>query len=550
MKEVRSPGRSGVLALLLSVLAGLVPAVSGAAPADPPHPSDPFYDPATVPTIHLEIASEDLARMQRALPRRILVPGTFRWSDRAVEEVGIRYRGNSSSPPDWPFKRSYLVSFAEFRKGQRFLGLSHVALDNGIQFGGLFSERLITDILRGVGVKASRCNYARVFINGKPAGVYVNVERLDGAFLMRQFGSDRGLLFKVDEGGPGANLEFLGDDPDRYRKTFEMPSEEDPSEMAAVPRFLRMISDPAVPTSELERQFDLEAFLKTTAVMLLAGAFDQYTGWNPHNYYLYRDPSDGRWTYLPWDLDVGFADHAFGRIPVLAGWHAAWPAPVPGRPLMERLVSDPELLRRYRAHATNILEAWFHPGLLIPKLRGLHRQIQPALEEDPHPLRRATVPSDRGVEDVLASMERFIRERYQLARVQLDAPGNRPAPRMPSPEPKSDGPAPGPPSADAPTDLRAVRVTAEGVELRWVDHAEGEVAFVVQRCTGPDCASFENAIGQGGANLTSAIDRHVQAGMTYRYRVYSVHPTPAGPRGTGVSNVIAVTVPATQPRED
>ncbi len=53
----------------------------------------------------------------------------------------------------------------------------HVALDNGIQFGGLFSERLVTDILRGVGVKASRCNYARVYLNGKPAGVYVNVER-------------------------------------------------------------------------------------------------------------------------------------------------------------------------------------------------------------------------------------------------------------------------------------------------------------------------------------------------------------------------------------
>ena len=51
--------------------------------------------------------------------------------------------------------------------------MRHVALDNGIQFGGLFSERLITDALRGVGVKASRCNYARVYLNGKPAGVYV-----------------------------------------------------------------------------------------------------------------------------------------------------------------------------------------------------------------------------------------------------------------------------------------------------------------------------------------------------------------------------------------
>lgn len=90
--------------------------------------------------------------------------------------------------------------------------------------------------------------------------------------------------------------------------------------------------------------------------MLLAGAFDQYTAWGPHNYCLYLNPSDRRWAYIPWDLDVGFADHAFGRIPVLKSWHAAWPATVPGRPLMERLISDPVLLEHYRDLARAILE--------------------------------------------------------------------------------------------------------------------------------------------------------------------------------------------------
>ena len=134
-----------------------------------------FYDPEVVQTIRLEIQPEDLDRLQRALPERIYVPGTFRWNDVALYPVGVRYKGNSSSHPDSPHKRSFLIEFAEFKTGQRFLGLRHVALDNGIQFGGLFSERLITDVLRELGVKASRCNYARVFLNGKPAGVYVNV---------------------------------------------------------------------------------------------------------------------------------------------------------------------------------------------------------------------------------------------------------------------------------------------------------------------------------------------------------------------------------------
>ena len=113
---------------------------------------------------------------------------------------------------------------------------------------------------------------------------------------------------------------------------------------------------------------------------------------------------------------------------------------------------------------------------------------------------------------------------------------------MPS-GPDHEGPRPGPPSPDAPIDLRVVSVSAAGVELEWVDHAEGEMAFIVQRCTGAQCTDFVNAIGQGGEDLTNATDPNVQPGLTYRYRVYAVQPTPQGPRGTGVSNVETVTIP-------
>lgn len=525
------------------VVVGLLTALCRAVSAEGEDASGRFFDPAVVQTIRLEIATDDLARMQHALPGRISVPGTFRWNDEAAQRVGIRYKGNSSSPPAWPFKRSFLISFGETNAGQRFLGLRHVALDNGIQFGGLFSELLITEILRGVGVKASRCNYARVSLNGKPAGVYVNVERIDRSFLARHFASDRGPLFKVDEGGPGADFQFIGGAPAAYRKAFELHAGDDATAYRDLVEFIRALNDPALPPAELDRRLDVDAFLKTTAVLLLAGAFDQYTGWLPHNYYLYRNPSDGRWAYIPWDLDVGFADNAFGRIPVLEGWHAAWPAPVPGRPLMERIVTDPGLLARYRKHARAILEAWFRPEVLVPELRGLYEQIRPALAEDPHPLRRATVPSDAGIEDGLASMEKFIRARYALAHAQLESPGSRPPPKPIVPEPKDQGPAPGPASADAPTDLRAVKISAEKVELQWVDNARGEVAYVVQRCGGDDCADFVNAIGQAGSDITNAADRQVQPGMTYRYRAYAVFPTPRGPRGSGVSNVVTVKVP-------
>ena len=208
--------------VLLPLALRLVVAMASAAPAA--DPTDGFYDPATVQTIYLDIKPQDLERMHRALPQRICVPGTFRWKDQKFEEVGIRYKGNSSSAPDSPHKRSFLIAFSEYKPGQRFMGLRHVALDNGIQFGSLFSERLITDALRGLGVKASRCNFARVFLNQTNAGIYVNVERIDKSFLQRHFKADKGPLFKVNEGGPGADLRYVGDDPSVYQKTFELHS--------------------------------------------------------------------------------------------------------------------------------------------------------------------------------------------------------------------------------------------------------------------------------------------------------------------------------------
>ncbi len=538
---IAQAGRLAARAVSLLFLLPLYVGMVAAAPAK--DATDLFYDSKAIQTIHLDVKPADLDRLHRGLPERIVVPGTFRWNDQRLLDVGVRYKGNSSSDLNSPYKRGFVIAFSEFKRGQRFLGLRHVALDNGIKFGSLFSLRIITDALRDLGVKASRCNYAQVYLNEKYIGVYLNVERIDKSFIERHFGADKGTLFKVSQGGPGADFRYLGADPALYQKTFELHSGRELEAYDQLVQFIHGIDSPTGTEAELRRSLDAEAFLKTTAVMLFAGAFDQYTGWAPHNYYLYRNPADQRWTYLPWDLDVGFADKAFDRVPVLDGWNAAWPAPIPGRPLMERIVSDPVLLKIYREQANAILERFFRPEILIPKLRSLYEQIQPALKADPYPHRRMTVPSDTGYQDIISSMEAFITKRYGLARAQLDAPGKRPQPPPIPPNSNQEGPKPGPPSVDAPSDLHAINVTHGSVELRWTDHAQGEVAYVVQRCTGPECMDFANIIGQGGQAITNAVDKAIQPSMTYRYRVYAVLQTPQGPRGTGPSNVITVAIP-------
>ena len=262
---------------------------SSAIAEDTPSPSDRFYDLSLVQEVRLEILPTNRERLLQSLPQRVYVPATFRWKDQVVENVGVRFKGNSSSSPNQQHKRSYLVKFNEYEKGARFLGLRRVAFDNAVQFGSVFSEPIITEILRDLGLHASRCNFTRLFVNGEYQGIYVNVERLDESFIQSRFGRPLGPLFK-GEGGPGGNLESIGHAVVGYKKSFEAKTDQADKAYDDLVSFIQTVSSKSRSTDpdELESAMALDDFLRTMAVMLFSGAFDQLTGWNPHNYYLFH----------------------------------------------------------------------------------------------------------------------------------------------------------------------------------------------------------------------------------------------------------------------
>ena len=267
-----------------------------------------FFEPTSVQSISLEVSPADRQAMLDALPERIYVPATFTWRDIRIENVGLRFKGNSSSNPEGWWKRGLLIKFGEYVDGQRFLGLRRVSLDNGVQFGSLFSERLIADVLQAEQVISSRANYAQVTINGESDGLFVNVERIDKSFLEHRFGNRDGVLYKNHLGGPGSELSVL-QSHEEYGLSFEPKTHEDDADYSTLMDLALLLQDTSDDELEdsLEARFALEPFLKTMAVMTFSGAFDQYTGFNPHNFYLYDDPVSQQVHYLSWDLDVGFA---------------------------------------------------------------------------------------------------------------------------------------------------------------------------------------------------------------------------------------------------
>jgi hypothetical protein len=508
--------------------------------------SDVFYKREQVQEIRLTISKTNLYNMKKALPERIYVPATLHWRTFRMENIAVRYKGNSSSQPHQRHKRSYLIKVNEYNKGTRFLGFRRIALDNGVQFGSLFSEPIVTDILRDLDVPVSRCNYAKLFINDDYQGVYVNVERIDESFLEFHFGSKKGPLYKVHMPGPGANFAYAGDDAQQYKKGFEAKTKIAEHSFDDLIDLIRNIDQGDKSNYEqiLDKHIMLEHFLKTTAVMLFAGCFDQLTGWNPHNYYLYRSPKTDRWSYIPWDLDVGFADRAFGRMPVIDGWHAAWPIPGgPPKPILENIVTNPNLLKKYRETASFILEKYFKPDQLHSKIDKLHALIKKDLVNDPYPAKRVTNPQDGGYNDIILSMKKFMVKRYQLARQQLDNPGPRPKPHYQDPTRHHQHPKPGD-LPNGPTELVVVSRTKNSIKLQWKDNAKNEAGHIVQRADKESRGMFRNFIPRPGSSETNAIDVHVIPGETYRYRVYTVFPTPNGPAGSKSSKVVVSTPPS------
>jgi 1,4-alpha-glucan branching enzyme len=92
----------------------------------------------------------------------------------------------------------------------------------------------------------------------------------------------------------------------------------------------------------------------------------------------------------------------------------------------------------------------------------------------------------------------------------------------------------------APTNLRAFTGSNGGLELRWTDNADNEAGFTLERST--SATSGFSVLNSPNANDTSFVDRTVQAGVVYYYRIKSR----GGAAESGYSNVASaqLAVPA------
>lgn len=286
--------------------------------------------------------------------------------DSTVENVGIRIRGNTSREAN---KKSLKISFNDFEPGREFYDVDKMNLNGEHNDPSISRAKLCWDIFNSAGIKASKAAHCYIYINGVYHGVYVSVEHIDDEFLKKNFNDDSGNLWKclypadlVYKGSAASNYYFSDGFP-----AYELTTNEETNDYTQLARFINLINNTPSGNFQdsLETIFNYAGFLEYQAINFLTGSWDDY--WClMNNYYLYYEPSEGKFTWIPYDYDNSFGIDWFS-----VDWASTNPYSIPqvsggSRPLTEKMLN----INQYRDLYTHFIQ-FYRNNIINPTMLNL-----------------------------------------------------------------------------------------------------------------------------------------------------------------------------------
>jgi hypothetical protein len=328
---------------------------------------------------------------------RLLPPGGFEfpWVTGRVEvngiaftNVGVRFKGNSSyNGSRNSRKRPFKLDFDRHVEGRTLAGLEEVFLNNNVNDSAQIRETLAYATFARAGIPAPRTTYARVWLTldgtgqREYVGLYTVIEPIEGDFLKQHFGTKKGLLVKPER---VRGLEYFGPSWDAHTNRYEVRSKVRPTDtqrFLAILRDLDQASDADFPKAA-SAAFDIDSVLRFVAVNAWLANYDSMLG-TGHNYYLFLSGEDGRFHFIPWDLNEAFGRHpGAGPSATQATYSILEPHTAPNR-FLDRLLSHPQFAVRYRWIVTGLQSGACATNRLLDDTRRLESLLSPALSEEP-----------------------------------------------------------------------------------------------------------------------------------------------------------------------
>jgi spore coat protein H len=132
--------------------------------------------------------------------------------------------------------------------------------------------------------------------------------------------------------------------------------------------------------AELEAVFNVDTFLRYLAVVLSDCNLDTYL-YMSQNYYLYNNPSTGKFEWIPWDQNESWGlfgsqaanqDHPLFERAANIGMGSGQPAP-----LFTRVMDVEQYRQDYAAYVDLLRRTYFHHDVIRPRASALHDLLKP-----------------------------------------------------------------------------------------------------------------------------------------------------------------------------
>ena len=222
-----------------------------------------------------------------------------------IDSVGVKQKGYYSN---WAagnsLKKPLKISFNEFNSTRKYDGLKDINLSNCFQDPTMMHDALSYRMMRETGIAAPRTSYANVYINDSLWGLYLIVEQINKTFLKDHFGDDSGNLYKVKQ----SDLRSVDTALSAYKSQFEKKTNEKADDWDDLMLLIKKINSTSyfVYDDTMKNYLNLQQFIKVLAMDVSLNNWDAYLD-DGRNYFLYHNPSDHLFYWIPWDYNLAFS---------------------------------------------------------------------------------------------------------------------------------------------------------------------------------------------------------------------------------------------------
>ncbi len=334
--------------------------------------------------MYLEFSQGDyLNQLSNNYDSKTEIPATLRYKDKVLENVGVRYRGNTSYSRAGE-KKSFSIDLEFVTDGQDINGYNELKLNNWFEDESSMREVLFSNLAR-LNIPAAKGNFVNLYVNGRNYGIFANIQKLDKDHVKEWFLDDEATRWRA-EGEPGgfggggfggggfggggfgsifgagtSSLNDLGENGSAYETAYDLKRAyvDDPWQDLANACHTIGVTSHEYFIEQVSQYFDIDAALWFLATENVFEDDDSYINKGGMDYYVYFDVASGR--IVPIEYDGNSVLKTTNYSPFKSADSADYP-------LLNIMLSIPELRQRYLAHYRTVMEEALNPSISHAKI--------------------------------------------------------------------------------------------------------------------------------------------------------------------------------------